>query len=100
QTAVTAVGRADADDRGVRIKDRSAAIQCGAESSGFCGFGDQFFEAGFDDGGLARRKTLDLSGDNVHSDDLVSILGQTGGRDTSNITESKYADIHFSFLSL
>ena len=42
-------------------------------------------------------RPLDLAGDHVHSYDLVSILDQTGGGDTSDITETKYTYVHFQF---
>ena len=85
-------GRADADDRKVRRRNRLLAARRGAQqSTGLC-LRHQFRQARLDDRRHAAVERLDLLRMHVHAHDGVAAPCQAAGRDRADVAESKNAD--------
>ena len=55
---------------------------------------NDFLEAGFVDGNLARLERLDFSRIVIDADDVVADVGKTGAGDETDITGADDGDIH------
>jgi hypothetical protein len=70
------------------------AVGGGGQPSGLAGLGDEFIQSGFDHGRQAGGEPFDFVGDEVHADHVMAVLGQRGGADATDVSESEYAYFH------
>lgn len=83
-----------------RLADRFDWIAGSAQPAGLGSGRDDLADIGFNDGRLSTVDQIDFGGEWIHTNDFMSIIGETSRRDRSDITQSENADSQNPYLSL
>ncbi|MCY1519199.1 hypothetical protein D9M68_539460 [compost metagenome] len=94
EVAVLLARRADADERHVAVHHRLAEVGGAGQAAAADALLQEFFQARFDDGGLALVDQVDLGGGNIHADNFMTTRRQATGTYSADIAEPKDADTH------
>src|SRR5262249_55886885 len=92
--AVGQLRRADGDEAGDAVADGLGEIGREGEAALRDVATDQLFEAGLVDRHLALPERLDLGGDVVDADDVVTTLREAGPGHQPDVAGSDHADLH------
>ena len=69
-----------------------------AQAAGLDAPGQQFAQAGFNDGRLAEVDQVDFILGNIHSDNFVATCREATGAHGTDVTQTKYANAHRVYL--
>ena len=90
--AVAETGRAHAKKRDIRVEHGGFRIRSRVQTAGFVGLGDQVPDPRLDDRAAPRVHGLDLGGTQIHPDEVVPHMGQTGCRHGPDIPQPEHAN--------
>src|SRR5579872_2509122 len=94
QISVRLTGRSNAYKGKVGREDRIERAARGTEPAGLTRRADNLCDLRLDDGGLSAVDQVDLSRHGINAQDLMSVLRQTTGRDRTDISQTKNANLH------
>src|SRR5690606_30355115 len=99
QAPVAVAGRADANERQIRLRDRLRRIDGGSQPSCAYRVAEHLGEAGFDDRARAVVDELDLAAIRVDADHAMPLPSEACGRHDADISQSEYRDPHSGSLA-
>ena len=98
QASIAPAGGAHADDRDVGRQDGGAGVGGRREPPGPIPPPQQSVQTGLDHGGETATEAHDLGRCNVHAEDAMAVLRETGCRHAADVTEAEDADPHAPLL--